>query len=661
MRTIGLRMKLALLAATGLLGLIVVGLIGWVTIQNFNDTASEALRAEKASEKLLSLGKNVAESASLFERFLLVPSEDAEAFTKDRLSQAARDLGDLKNAEYEIDDAVMADIEQAVSGLSSSAIATIDLQKELGYDENAGLQGSLRMAVHGIEEKIEDVGKGTSNAGELDSLRVKMLQMRRHEKDFILRGDEKYIGRLNKRVDEFLTLLRETGFDEETKDDIRGLLLKYQERFKAWAEKKQALASTVNVVHANQETAGNVLAQAQSRAADIVSASADELDTTHRRASLLIVLAAAVVGLASAAMAFFIGRSIANPLCHISSGMAEITAGNLEVEIPLLNSGDELQALAEAAANYKQSAAAQAKLQNTNRANHEKTLAERDRLENAISAFRDRITEISTTLTRQTDAMRDSSKSLISISGTASRETESAKRAAESSSQSLEGVAVTTQQLAASVQNIAGQAGKASAAISKAADVSRSAANDVTNLANAAERIGTVVNLISDIAAQTDLLALNATIEAARAGEAGRGFAVVATEVKELATQTSKATEEISGQIQAIQASTELAVKAIKAIHETIDDVDQLSAGISSSVREQESATQEIADRIAGAANGAGQITENVDTVEKAISENNREAANVDDAANSLTRLAGDLDQTVNGFLNSVNAGRAAA
>lgn len=661
MKSIGLRMKLAILATTGLLGIFIVSLIGWATIENFNDTASAALRAEKTSEKLLSLDKNVSDGASLYERFLLAPSEEAEARMRARLSQAAGDFGDLKSGEYEIGDAALVDIENAMENLSSHALETIELQRELGYDENAGLQGALRMAVHGIEEKIEDVGKGTANAGELDSLRVKMLQMRRHEKDFILRGDEKYIGRLDKRVDEFLTLLKGTGFDGATKDDIRGLLLKYQERFGAWAEKKQALASTVDAFHASQEAAGKVLAQSESRASEIVSASANELDATHGRSSLLIALAAAIVGLASAAMAFFIARSIANPLCHISSGMAEITDGNLEVEIPVLNSGDELQALAEAAANYKQSAAAQAKMQNANRANHEKTLAERDRLENAISAFRDRVTQISATLTRQTDAMRDSSKALIAISGTASRETGSAKRAAESSSQSLEGVAVTTQQLAASVQTIAGQAGKASSAISKAADVSRSAANDVTNLANAAERIGTVVNLISDIAAQTDLLALNATIEAARAGEAGRGFAVVATEVKELATQTSKATEEISGQIQAIQASTELAVKAIKAIHETIDDVDRLSTGISSSVREQETATQEIADRIAGAANGAGQITENVDTVEKAISENNREAGNVDDAANSLTRLAGELDETVNGFLDSVNAGRAAA
>lgn len=661
MKTIGLRMRLALVAATGLLGLIVVGMIGWVTIHSFNNTAGAALKAQKTSEKLLLLDKRIADGGALLERFLLSPGEEAEVRTQELLSQGARDLADLKTGDHEIDAAEMEDIGKVLGDLSSSVAATIRLQRELGYDENAGLQGALRNAVHGIEEKIEDIGAGAVQAGEINALRVKMLQMRRHEKDFILRGDEKYIGRLDKRVDEFLALLKGNGFDDEAKEEIRSFLLKYQDQFKAWAEKKQALSSTVTVFHKSQEAVREVLAKSESRVADIVSASAGELDEAYARSSLLIAFAAVFVALASAALAFFIARSIATPLCHIAAGMTEITEGNLAAEIPVLVSGDELQSLAEAAADYRKSAAAQAELQETNRANHEKTLADRDRLENAIAAFRDRITRISATLTRQTDSMRESSRALISISGTASKETESAKKAAESSSQSLEGVAVTTQQLAASVQDIAGQAGKASSAISKAAEVSRSAAKDVTNLSNAAERIGAVVSLISDIAAQTDLLALNATIEAARAGEAGKGFTVVATEVKELATQTSKATEEISGQIQAIQTSTALAVKAIKAIHETIDDVDQLSAGISASVREQEAATQEIADRIGGAASGAGQITDNVDTVERALSENNREAGNVDDVANSLARLAGELDETLNGFLSLVNAGRTAA
>lgn len=221
---------------------------------------------------------------------------------------------------------------------------------------------------------------------------------------------------------------------------------------------------------------------------------------------------------------------------------------------------------------------------------------------------------------------------------------------AESASGNVQSVAATVEELSNSISEIAQQVSKATDISGEAVSKSRDASENVTGLANASERVGEVVSLINDIAAQTHLLALNATIEAARAGEAGRGFAVVASEVKNLATQTARATEEISSQISSIQEATRTAVVSIDDIQKTIDGVNEISSAIAAAVEEQNAATGEISDRVREVAQGTSSVTEQVSQVVTMTNQTSDSAEKSAESIEMLRELSASLEQQLAEF-----------
>ena len=236
------------------------------------------------------------------------------------------------------------------------------------------------------------------------------------------------------------------------------------------------------------------------------------------------------------------------------------------------------------------------------------------------------------------------------------RQSQAVTRAAETTAHNVEAVAAATEELAATASEIGVQVTQTSTAAQSAVEAARRTRSSVQALARSADGIGQVVSLISTIAGQTNLLALNATIEAARAGDAGRGFAVVATEVKDLATQTAKATEEIAGQIAAMRAATHEAVAAIEEIGGTIEQVHGIALGVAAAVEEQQLATQEIARSVSEAASGTRAVTETMAAVLGAARETGTSAAQVLDAAADIARRSNGLGGEVAGFVAQVRA-----
>jgi methyl-accepting chemotaxis protein len=271
-----------------------------------------------------------------------------------------------------------------------------------------------------------------------------------------------------------------------------------------------------------------------------------------------------------------------------------------------------------------------------------------------IENFRVSVTSIVTTLARHASAMQKTASGLSAIAGEAAAQARAVSLATETTSNNVRTVADATEELGVSIHEINEQATKTRGVVRQAGEIARSATELGGHLSAGANRIGDVVKLIRDVAEQTNLLALNATIEAARAGQAGRGFAVVANEIKQLASQTAKATEDITVQIATIQSSTSSAVEVIQSINAVTDDIARFTTAVASSVEQQSHSAQMITHNVQGAALGVKELAGSMTQVTDAIGEADRFAAEVLDVARMLSAQTSTIDRAVDEFLKQV-------
>jgi methyl-accepting chemotaxis protein len=383
----------------------------------------------------------------------------------------------------------------------------------------------------------------------------------------------------------------------------------------------------------------------------------DDLDAKLKPVIWALGLAILAIAVISGGIAWQIGRSISRPLDQLGARMRGLADGALDADIPGIERGDEVGAMAATVQIFKDNALRIRGLEKVEAETQQRVATERRAaMENIADDFERSVKGIVSSVATAAAGMQTTAQSMTATASDASARAATVGAASDSASNNVGTVAAAAEELSSSVAEISRQVTQSSKIASQAVGDAERTNATVKVLSTGAEKIGEVVKLIHSIAAQTNLLALNATIEAARAGESGRGFAVVASEVKALANQTAKATEEIATQVSAMQSSTSEAVLSIGGITETIAQMSEITTSIAASVQQQGEATREIARNIQSAAAGSSEISAHIGGVTTAAAATGLAASDVLSNARELDNQSSMLRHAVDEFLTKVRA-----
>jgi methyl-accepting chemotaxis protein len=651
MRNLKISIQILSIGVIALIGFIVIGVI------YFNSSSRQAeYLATQLSE---STGVNYVNAVSI--GFLEQRRDEKDFLVRKQMKYADRHkarveeilpyFDKLKTIHQEPDEQQkIDDMRGAFIDYAKQFQEVVTMWQTIGLTPDKGLMGELRSAVSTVEDTLKKY--------DTPKLTASMLMMRRHEKDFFLRVDPKYIDEMDRVMVEFDEQLAQSEVPMDARPAIEHEFDVYMADFKKVAElylEEIQDKAAMSAKYAEVEPILDFFVKKGSADAQLAT---DELNTESANAFQFIMISMAVVSLLVFGIAFAIGRGIVRPITDMTHAMETLADGNLEVHIPAQDYGNEVGQMSAAVQVFKNNAIEVKRLEAEQLANEERAAREkREMMLKMADDFEGSIGGVVNTVSSAATEMQSAATSLSATAEQTSKQSTTVAAASEEASANVQTVASAAEELSSSISEISRQVSQSTQISATAVAEVEGANAQVQGLADAANKIGEVVALITDIADQTNLLALNATIEAARAGEAGKGFAVVASEVKNLANATAKATEEISAQIGGIQNATEGAVHAINSIGGIINQMNEIASTIAAAVEEQGAATQEIARNVEQAAAGTGEVSSNIAGVTQAASETGSSAAQMLSAAGELSQQSELLRGEVSKFLSTIRNG----
>ncbi|MBK5958037.1 hypothetical protein CCR97_07405 [Rhodoplanes elegans] len=649
-----LQVKIAAIGAVGLLGLCFVGgfyLVGANTQERYERAADRASAVAKLATDV-SAGMFQARDAE--KEFMLTGDE---ARLRDHEQAVAKMLSGFKDLQAKLADMGETELAEkagkARAGMERYAThfnTAVGAKRTMGLSNDSGLEGALRNTVRQIENELDKFDDARLVAG--------IHPVRRYEREFMLRQDGLSQTSFKKALAAFVSAFQSAALPASTKKQMLDRLATYERDFNEWIKAAEAieLASTLTKVEYGNVSpvVDQIKTSIDKLYADATAMNAEAREDTRRQ--ILIAMGVALVAVAG--IGFVIGSSLARPLKAMTKAMRELAEGHMEVALPGLGRRDEIGDMAKAVERFKVVAVEKATREAEEReaASQAGAAARKAEMAKLADGFEAAVGNIVGNVSSAASQLEAEARRLTSTAETTQRLSNTVASASTQASSNVQTVAASAEELAASVAEIARQVQESSTIAAQAVEQAVRTDNRIGELSKLASRIGDVVKFITAIAEQTNLLALNATIEAARAGEAGKGFAVVAQEVKALAAQTAKATDEISAQIGGMQAATADSVGAIKEIGRTINRVSEIAGNIAAAVEQQGAATQEIARNVQQAARGTTEVASNIVDVSRGASETGSSSAQVLTAANSLTRESEHLKVELEEFLRTVRA-----